>query len=263
MRFLLFLCKMDISVVIITKNEAHIIANTLQSLQAVTNDIVIVDSGSTDETVAICKNFKAAVIETNWAGYGINKNKGIEAAKHDWILSLDADEAIDAELQQSLLQLTLANNDEVFNMRFKNFFCNKWIRFGEWGFDSHIRLFNRKKVHWNNVVVHENLIFPENVTVTKLNGNILHYTVQNRQEYDAKTDHYASMNAKKYFTAGKRPGFFKQYFSPAFAFIQHYIFRLGFLDGNEGFIIAKTTARYTFLKYKYLQEMSNKADNKI
>jgi glycosyltransferase involved in cell wall biosynthesis len=246
---------MDISVVIIAKNEAHIIANTLQSLQRVTNDIVIVDSGSTDETVAICKKYNATVIETGWDGYGINKNKGIKAAKHDWILSLDADEAIDAELQETLLQLTVTNDSAVFDIRFKNFFCNKWIRFGEWGFDWHIRLFNRNKVQWNNAAVHENLVFPEGFTVTKLKGNILHYTVQNREEYDAKTDHYARMNAKKYVEAGKRANFFKQYFSPVFAFIQHYIFRLGFLDGKEGFIIAKTTARYTFLKYRYLKEM--------
>lgn len=247
---------MDISVVIITKNEAHIIDNTLQSLQSVTNDIVIVDSGSTDETVAICKKHNATVIETDWSGYGINKNKGIAAARYDWILSLDADEAIDEELQQSLLQVALTNDEEVFNIRFKNFFCNKWIRFGEWGFDWHIRLFNRKKVQWNNAAVHENLLFPKGVIVTKLKGNVLHYTVQNRLEYDAKTDHYARMNAKKYFIAGKKPGFFKQYFSPVFAFIQHYIFRLGFLDGGPGFIIAKTTARYTFLKYRYLKEMN-------
>jgi glycosyltransferase involved in cell wall biosynthesis len=247
---------MNISVVIITKNEAHIIANTLQSLQMVTNDIVIVDSGSTDETVATCKKYNATVIETNWAGYGINKNKGIAAAKNDWILSLDADEAIDAELEQTLSQLTLTNEAEVFDIRFKNFFCNKWIRFGEWGFDRHIRLFNRKKVQWNNVAVHENLVFPEAVTITKLKGNILHYTVQSRQEYDAKTDHYARMNAKKYAGAGKKNNFFKQYLSPVFSFIQHYIFRLGFLDGREGFIIAKTTARYTFLKYRYLKEMN-------
>jgi glycosyltransferase involved in cell wall biosynthesis len=254
---------MNISVVIITKNEAHIIANTLQSLQAVCNDIVIVDSGSTDDTIAICKKYDAAVIETGWDGYGINKNKGIDAAKHDWILSLDADEAIDAALQQSLLQLALNNDEEVFNIRFKNFFCGKWIRFGEWGFDWHIRLFNRKKVHWNNVAVHENLVLPANVNIKKLKGNILHYTVHNRKEYDAKTDYYAKMNAKKYFEAGKRPGFFKQYLSPVFAFVQHYIFRLGFLDGTAGFIIAKTTARYTFLKYRYLEEMNYPAKIKM
>ncbi len=253
---------MNISVVIITRNEAHIIGNTLQSLQAVTNDIVIVDSGSTDDTVSICKNYNARVIETDWQGYGINKNKGIDAAKQDWILSLDADEAIDVELQQQLLQLSLNNDEEVFNIRFRNFFCNKWIRYGEWGFDWHIRLFNRKKVRWNNVAVHENLIFPTAVKVTKLKGNILHYTVQNLQEYEAKTDLYARMNAKKYVAAGKKASFFKQYLSPMFAFMQHYTFRLGFLDGKAGLIIASTTARYTFLKYKYLRELNKQKDSK-
>lgn len=252
---------MNISVVIITKNEAHIIANTLQSLQQVTNDIIIVDSGSTDNTIAICKEHGATVIETGWEGYGITKNKGIDAAKHDWILSLDADEAIDAELQQSLLQLELTDDKEVFNIRFKNFYCNKWIRFGEWGFDWHIRFFNRKKVKWNNVAVHENLIFPDDVKIKKLTGNILHYTVQSQQEYDIKTDQYARMNAEKYAHSGKKAGLLKLYFSPVFAFLQHFIFRLGFLDGAAGFIIAKTTARYTFLKYRYLKEINDKIEH--
>lgn len=254
---------MNISVVIITRNEAHVIANTLQSLQAVTNDIVIVDSGSTDETVKICKQFKASVIETGWAGYGINKNKGIDAAKNDWILSLDADEAIDEELEQTLLKLSLQDDTQVFNIRFKNFFCNKWIRFGEWGFDKHIRLFNRKKVHWDSAAVHEGLVFPEGVKITRLKGNILHYTVKNQQEYFTKMNNYARMNAEKYFVAEKKSNLFKQYFSPLFAFLQHYIFRLGFLDGREGFIIAKTTAWYTYLKYSYLKEMNINPDSKF
>lgn len=262
MGFLSFLCRMDISVVIISRNEAHIIANTLQSLQAVSNDIVVVDSGSTDDTVSICRQYGATVIEIGWGGYGINKNMGINAAKHDWILSLDADEAIDEELQQSLLQLEPKNDKEVFDLRFKNFFCGKWIRYGEWGFDWHIRLFNRKQVSWNNAAVHETLLFPKGVKVTRLTGHVLHYTVQNRQEYDAKTDHYARMNAKKYFAAGKKAGIVKQVFSPAFAFVQHYIFRLGFLDGAEGLIIATTTARYTYLKYKYLGELHRQSANK-
>lgn len=246
---------MKISVVIITKNEAHIIANTLRSVQRVTDDIVVVDSGSTDETVDICKKMGANVIQTGWAGYGANKNRGIKAARHNWILSLDADEAIDQALEHNLLQLSLQNENEVFSIRRKNFFCNKWIRFGEWASDWHVRLFNRNKLSWNNATVHENLVFPEGVITTKIKGSMLHYTVQNQQDYIAKMDRYASMNAEKYSAAGKTAGIGKQYFSPAFSFLQNYIFRLGFLDGKEGFIIAKTTARYTFLKYFYLKKI--------
>ena len=179
---LLFLCSMDISVVIITRNEAHIIANTLKSLQPVISDIVIVDSGSTDDTIHICKQFNATVIETGWGGYGINKNKGVAIAKYDWILCLDADEAIDEELKRSLSALSLTNDNEVFDIRFKTFFRNKWIRFGEWGSDKHIRLFNRKKIRWNEVAVHETLILPDGVKITMLKGHVLHYTVVDEQK---------------------------------------------------------------------------------
>jgi len=247
---------MNISVVIITKNEAHIIANTLQSLQHVFTDIVVVDSGSTDGTVAICKEFNATVIETDWLGYGQTKNIGITAAKNEWIFSLDADEAIDYELQQSLQQLVLSNAKEVFKVRLINFFCGKRIRFGEWGFDKHIRLFNRQVAKWNTAEVHESLVYADKVKISTIKGNILHYTVQDRDEYSAKTDKYARMNATKYMAEGKKAGFIKLYFSPVFSFIQHYIFRLGFLDGREGLLIAKTTAYYTFLKYRYLKELN-------
>lgn len=110
-------------------------------------------------------------------------------------------------------------------------------------------------MQWNNVTVHENLVLPQGVKIVKLPGHILHYTVQNLQEYNNKTEYYARMNAEKYAAAGKKQNILKQYFSPVFAFLQHYIFRLGFLDAAEGFIIAKTTARYTYLKYKYLKEI--------
>ena len=137
---------MSVSVVIITKNEAHIIGTTLQSLQGITDDFIIVDSGSSDNTIEICKNFGAKIIETNWDGYGPNKNKGIDAAKYNWILNLDADEAIDTELKTAIQNLEFANENTVYNFKFKNFFCNKWIRFGEWAGDKHVRLFNRNKI---------------------------------------------------------------------------------------------------------------------
>lgn len=245
---------MGLSVVIITRNEAHIIGNTLQSLQGVTDNIVIVDSGSTDETIAICKQYNTHIIETNWQGYGINKNKGIDAAKNDWILSLDADEAIDEELRSTLKGLDLSNDDTVYELKYKNFFCNKWIRFGEWSGDKHTRLFNRNKVRWNAAAVHENLVIPAAVKKIGLKGNVLHYTVKNIDEYMQKTIQYAKLNAQKYFLQGKRPGFFKLYLGPMFNFLKHYIFELGFLDGFEGYLIAKTTAWYSFMKYVYLRE---------
>lgn len=250
---------MNISAVIITKNEAHIIGKTLQSIKRLTNDIIIVDSGSTDNTVAICRSMNVTVIETTWDGYGANKNKGIAAAKNNWILNTDADEIPDEELIKSLISLQEENENTLFEIKFKNFFCGKYIRFGEWGFDKHIRLFNRNKVNWNNAAVHEELIIPPDAKTKTATGSILHYTASSMEEYLGKTNDYATLNANKYFKEGKKTIFFKQYFSPVLTFLQYYIFRLGFLDGKEGFVIAKTTAWYTYLKYKYLKQLAAKA----
>jgi glycosyltransferase involved in cell wall biosynthesis len=249
---------MSVSVVIITKNEAHIIGTTLQSLQGITDDFIIVDSGSTDNTIEICKNFGAKIIETGWDGYGPNKNKGINAAKYNWILNLDADEAIDTELKTAIQNLEFADENTVYNFKFKNFFCNKWIRFGEWAGDKHVRLFNRNKIKWNSAAVHEGLTLTTGTKIIMLPGNILHYTVQNINEYISKTVMYAKLNATKYHLQGRQSNFFKLRMAPGLTFFQHYILRLGFLDGWEGYLIAKTTAWYTFLKYSFLKEMNKK-----
>ncbi len=246
---------MPISAVIITKNEAHIIGTTLKSLSGVTSDIIIVDSGSNDSTVAICKQFGATVIETTWDGYGPNKNKGITIAKNNWILNIDADETLDEQLQQSIKQLQLLDDNTVYECKFKNFFCGKWIRYGEWAGDKHIRLFNRNTTSWNNAAVHEALTVKPAAKTVLLQGHILHYTTQHIDEHINKTVAYARLNAQKYFAKGKTAGFFKLRIAPSFTFLQHYILRLGFLDGWEGYFIAKTTAWYTFLKYSFLKEM--------
>ncbi len=249
---------MPVSVVIITKNESHIIGTTLQSLQGITDDIVIVDSGSTDATIDIARQFGARIISTGWDGYGQNKNKGIAAAKHNWILNLDADEAVDDRLKAAIMQLELNNENTVYNFKFKNFFCNKWIRFGEWSGDTHIRLFNRRAVQWNTAAVHEGLTLNSATKVVLLPGNVLHYTTRHMDEYIDKTIAYAKLNAQKYQQQGKRAGFFKLHIAPGLTFLQYYILRLGFLDGWEGYLIAKTTAWYTFLKYSFLKEMNKK-----
>ena len=252
---------MYISAVIITRNEGHIIGKTLQSLRGVVNDIVIIDSGSRDHTLEICRNFNANIIETGWGGYGPNKNKGIDAAKNDWILNLDADEVLDDTLRQSLMALKAENPLEVFEMQFTNFFLEKRIRHGEWGRDKHIRLFNRRTIKWNEAAVHENLALPPCTTITLVKGTVLHYTVHSLEEYQQKTISYAMLNAQKYFEQNRKRSVIKLYLAPLFSFLKNYIFRLGFLDGAAGFMIARTTARYTYLKYAYLDEMMRKGGN--
>jgi len=158
-----------------------------------------------------------------------------------------------------LLALQPADDKTVYKFRFKNFLGNKWLRFGEWGNDKHIRLFNRKHIKWNEAEVHEQLIFPEDVKVETPNGYVLHYTVKSVEDYKNKMKNYAQLNAEKYFRQGKKGSAWKQWLSPVFSFIQNYIFKLGFLDGAAGFTSAKITAWYTFLKYQRLKELSSES----
>lgn len=245
----------QLSVVIICKNEADVIVETLKSFSGLTDDIIVFDNGSTDGIQQIVKELPVHFHTGQWEGFGQTKNKANMLAKYDWILSLDADEAIDAELKNNLLKLDLSNNKTVYKLKFKNFLGNKWLRFGEWGNDKHIRLFNRKWIKWNNAVVHEKLLIPEGFKVVQLGGFVLHKTVDNVIEYKNKMKNYAMMNADKYFKEGKKISLLRIWLSPSISFIKNYFLRLGFLDGREGFISAGMTTKYTFLKYKRLREL--------
>jgi len=248
-----------LSVVIACRNGAHVIGETITSFSGLTDDILIYDNGSNDGTQQIVTQTGARLIEGNWEGFGRTKNKANALAKYDWILSLDADEAIDEELKYNLLLLDLADDLKVYEFRFKNFLGNKWLRFGEWGNDKHIRLFNRKKVKWNDAEVHESLLLPEQMKIVAVPGNVLHRTASNINEYEKKTRKYAALNAEKYFKQGKRSGQLKMLLSAVFSFIKNYFFKLGFLDGVTGYHCARINAQYTFLKYKKLKEFSRQS----
>ena len=246
----------QLSIVIICRNEAHIIGKTIAAAKCVSDDIVVVDSGSTDGTQSIITNAGAQLLETGWEGYGINKNKGVAIAKHDWILSIDADEILDEVLIKELQILELTNPLIVYNIRFRAFLMDKMIRFGEWSGETHIRLYNRKHVHWNEAAVHEVLLFPDNTVIKNIRqGFIHHFTMKSMEDYKDKTIAYANLNAEKYFSQGKKAGWLKCIASPTFSFIKNYIFRLGFLDGSAGFAVAKMNAWYTWLKYTRLREL--------
>ena len=246
----------QLSVVIICKNGASVIGETIKSFSGLTDDIVVYDNGSTDGTQEIVRQCGAKLFEGKWEGFGKTKNRANTLAKYDWIFSLDADEAIDEELKKNLLQERLVDEMKVYVFRYKNFLGNKWLRFGEWGNDKHTRLFNRRQVKWNDAEVHESLIIPQGIKKSTIRGYVLHKTASSIDEYKSKMDKYARLNAEKYFKQGKKAGEFKIYFSPIFSFIINYFLRLGFLDGVTGYNCAKINALYTFLKYKKLNELS-------
>jgi glycosyltransferase involved in cell wall biosynthesis len=246
------------SVVIICRNEAAMIGRTLQSLHGITDDILVYDNGSTDTTMDIARQFNANLIEGKWEGFGKTKQRAIEHAKHDWILNLDADEAIDDQLKQSLQKWTPGDQKEVYDLQFKNFLGDKHLRYGEWGGDHHVRFFNRKLVNYDDAQVHEKLVIPPGVIVKKLKGYILHQTMKDIEEYSHKMVKYAILNAEKYYQQGKKSSWVITRLSPAFTFFKYYILKLGFLDGHEGYVCAKMTAWYTFLKYARLRELRQK-----
>ncbi len=235
------------------------IGKTLESFAGLTDDIVVYDNGSTDGTQEIVKKVGANLFTGSWEGFGKTKNKANSLAKYNWILSLDADEAIDDDLKHSLLQLPCNSEKTVYDLLFRNFIGDQYLKYGEWGKDHHIRLFNRNDVTWNDAAVHEQLIIPGDMQVQRLKGYVLHRTANNFTEFENKMVGYASLNAQKYFKQGRKTWLGKQWLSTIFSFFQNYIFRLGFLDGKPGFKCARISARYTFLKYATLKELHRQA----
>lgn len=247
----------SISVVIVCKNEAGIIGTTLQSLQGLTDDIIVYDNGSTDNTIEIIQPYKVNLHQGSWEGFGKTKNKAVALAKYDWILSLDADESVNEELKNMLLQWKPENEKTVYRLSFKNFLGNKQLNYGDWGNDTHVRLFNRKTVHWDEAEVHENLVLPVDVLIKKLNGSVLHRTWRDAEEYKNKMKQYAILGAEKYFKQGKKATWFHYHLSPVFSFLHSYFIKLGFLDGAAGFSCSKMMAMYTKIKYEKLKELNN------
>lgn len=248
-----------VSIVIIAKTEIDIITGCIEQAMQITDDIVLIVNNITDVPE---RNLPYRVYKEVWEGYGANKNKGIEKAKYSWVLSIDADEIPDNELIRSLHDIDFGNPAVAYDVKFRSYFGDKLIRHGSWGRDHHIRLFNRDLVKWSDTPVHETLLLPAYVTVKKIGGHLHHYSAKNIVEYANKSSYYAKLSAKKYFGAGIRAGFIKLYLSPVFGFIKNYILYLGFLDGREGWDIAKTNARHTRRKYYYLSLMENSQGKK-
>jgi glycosyltransferase involved in cell wall biosynthesis len=247
-----------VSVVIITKNEAAFITDCIKMASLITDDIVVIDNDSSDGTPQIATSLGCRVFQKSWSGYGANKNKGIAQARYNWILSIDADEVPDQELVEALHSLKLDNPNQVYDIRFRSYFGKKLIRFGNWGNDHHLRLFNRALVKWSETEVHETLMLPANAEIVKVGGYLHHHSVTDIDDFNTKAIHYARLSAAKYYKAGKKATFVKLHFSAAFGFLRNYMVRLGFLDGAEGLAIARVIYKNTKLKYQYLKEFETK-----
>lgn len=246
-----------ITAVIITHNEARNIQRCLASLKTVADEIIVVDSFSTDDTVTICQQEGAIVKQQAWLGFGPQKNVGIQHASHEYILSLDADEALDEELQANILAAKNQGLEGMYDFTRLNFYYGKFLYHGFEYPDYKIRLFPKSKVRWNDELVHETLQLSPGVTQKRLKGHLLHYTYYQIQEHVAKANKYTTLGAELNFNRGKKSSWFKILFSPLTTFVQAYIFKRGFLDGGHGFILAVFHAYGAFMKYTKLWQLNN------
>ena len=240
-----------LSVVLITFNEGHHIAKCLKAVQAVADEIVVIDSGSTDNTIEVCKAYGAKVINLKWSGYSGQKNFGNNQASFDWILSLDADEILNDVLIQSILKWK--RNPQAASFKRMTNYCGTFIKHGGWYPDVKVRLFNKQETQWEGTI-HEVLRGLSKENTFLLEGDCLHYSYYSVEQHYAQAEKFTTIQAEDLFQRGKKSPWFKRVFSPISKFIVDYFFRLGFLDGKAGFTVACISAYATFLKYKKLHE---------
>lgn len=244
------------SIIIVAKDAADKIGRLLQSVQGLTDDVIVCDTGSSDQTISIARQHGATVHEMPWEGYGKSKKRATGFAKYDWVLSLDSDEKIDPDLYAALQQWQPITDYTIHQVLWKNFFGDQHIRYSDWGTSWKNRLFNRHTVNWDDAIAHEDLESDQPLTYKRLPGYLEHYSFKDTREYATKMVHSAMITAQKYHSKGKKASKLKIIFSPLFSFIKSYIIKLGFLDGYKGWLIAVTTAYYSFVKYARLYELN-------
>jgi len=254
----------QISVTIITYNEQRNILRCLDSIKTIADEIVIVDSFSTDETKAICHKFKEAhpnipvkFIEQKFLGHIEQKNFAQNHGIHPWILHLDADEALGSELLQSLKKLKQegAGDSVAFGFPRLTNYCGQWIKHCGWYPDVKVRLWKKGMAHWGGKNPHDIIILPSGMSFKMLQGDLLHYSYYSVAEHINQTNKFTTIAAKVAFEDGVRSGLLKTVTRPILKFLRDYIWKLGFLDGRYGLIICKINALSAFLKYSKIWEL--------
>ena len=252
---------MKISATIITLNEERNIERCIRSLQDVADEIIVLDSFSTDDTERICQSLSVRFEQRKWEGYSESKNYLNGLAKFDYILSVDADEALDDELKQAIIEVKKLNDPEIYSVNRLTNYCGKWIRHSGWYPDVKVRLFPAKGSHWDGAVVHEELVYPTNLEVQQLKGHLEHYSYYSFKGHRERADKYSALTAQKMHKKGKKASVLKPYLSALGRFVSMYFIKLGFLDGRMGFKIAWISAQSNVFKYKELRRLNSGQSN--
>ena len=247
-----------ISGVIITYNEEEHLEKCLASLVGVVDEIIVIDSFSTDRTPGICTTFNVQFIRQEFLGYIEQKNFALTQAKYDYILSLDGDEALSDELKTSILNIKENWQFDGYYCNRLNNYCGQWIKHSDWYPDKKLRLFKKNSGEWKGINPHDRYTLKNNKSHGKLKGDLLHWIYKDYKEHNKKVERFSTIAAEAYYKLGKKSSVSKIVLRPLWAFFKAYILRLGFLDGLNGFIICVQTYNVTFLKYIKLYELHKK-----
>lgn len=251
-----------ISAVIITFNEEKFIDKCLGSLQGVADEIVVVDSFSTDRTPEICKQYNCRFIQHTFEGYREQKNWAMQQAGSDYILSLDGDEFLSEALKKSILEVKKEWKYDAYSFNRRNNFYGRWLRFSGTYPDRKIRLFNRRKAKWGGVNPHDKVILSDNVKKKILKGDLLHMVQRSPEDHLIKIKSFAKISANSYVEMGKKSSWFRMILSPFWRFVWNFFFRLGFLDGKYGVTVCLYNAYSSYLKHNKIREFSRAAITK-
>jgi glycosyltransferase involved in cell wall biosynthesis len=244
-----------LSVVIITFNEEQNIRRCIESVEKVADEIIVLDSYSTDRTVEIARDLGAIVHTEKFKGYIGQKNYAMQLASHNYVLSLDGDEALHERLIASILEAKKTFTSRAYSINRCTSYCGHFIRHGLWYPDKKVRLFDRRIAQWGGLNPHDTIILQPGFNAQPLAGDILHYSYNIPDDLIWQNNRLSSIAATSLYAAGHRSNWFKMLLRPAWAFINGYLLRMGFLDGTDGFTIAVNTSHQVFLKYSKLYRL--------
>lgn len=243
--------------VIITLNEERNIGRCLDSLKELADEVIVLDSYSTDATEVICRSHPGLrFVQRQWEGYSASKNYANSLASQDYILSLDADEALSEELRASIVREKAIGFSGVYVLNRRTNYCGKWIRFSGWYPDYKVRLFPGDRAKWVGDFVHEELKYDADLEARKLEGHLLHYSYHTREDHRVRSEKYSLLSARKMHLQGKRVNKYSPWAHGISRFFSKYILKLGFLDGWAGWEIALISGYGSYMKYRFLYRLN-------
>lgn len=246
-----------ISTVIITKNEEANIERCLLSVLDFSDEVIVIDDFSSDQTPAICKRYDLVFVQHKFEDFASQKNIALDKARFSLVFSIDADEEVSEELKQSIMEIKTNSAALFYSMNRRTNYLGKWIRYSGWYPDVKIRLWQKENARWKGAV-HE-VLHPEPKSQIHLAGDILHHSYPSIQWHVHKINHFTEISAQQMFSKGKKASWFKIIVSMKFIFFKKYFLQCGFLDGYHGFILALMTSYYTLLKYAKLRHLNQQA----